>query len=62
MLLGVVIAAGGLALAAVPIGAARFANFFRFVPYATDQASVRYYRGAGVVMISAGVVVSALLR
>jgi hypothetical protein len=62
VILGVVTAIAGLGLAIAPLGAAQLANHLRFVPYARDEATVRYYRIAGGVMALLGVVVAGLLR
>ena len=58
MVWGVFLIAFGLVFAWQPLVIARFTGFFRFVPYPAppSQRQMLYFRTAGLVLASAGIV------
>ena len=58
MVVGVVLMIAGASLAAAPVAAGRMANALRFVPYSTEPRYVRYYRGAGVLLVAVGLLLA----
>lgn len=62
MFLGLVVLIAGLFLAATPLGAARFANRLRMVPYRSDDTTLSSYRRAGFALAIAGLLLAFVLR
>jgi len=58
VVLGLFLIVAGLALAAVPLTAARFTAWTRFAPYSTDPSMVRYYCAAGAALAFIGTLVA----
>lgn len=59
--LGLLIVAVGLFLAMLPLQAARVTHWGRFAGYSSDPGALRYYRVAGVVLVTVGVILAVVL-